>query len=744
MTSTLKHFDYLVEHDSELEKALGLNNISKKINHWRREGLEFPDEALTGCRKTMEVALKTLAEPLPRDRMELGDVIDYAKDKGIIDRVMALKCHEIRNKGNIGAHRASVKAIDAQMVLDLLDDFLRECAEDRNLIPVHTSSDILPNDPIFITRDEDEVAEMTKKARIAAALGNNKEIEKKAKAVKDQIATQNDSSMTDLQKMVELVRQADEIGASAAAKKDEKTLAVQMALFEGIENKVEVIKAEKRVVDSGFEIVSAEVDEILSEHDFIKKLLQGGNQATVEQLAVMAFPRGSNTVTNILQIAGGAGTGKTLCLLAKLITEVDNHGQTAFSEPSIEKKKALFVCFNKGLAKYVQSILSKYERALPDIEVVSYDKFINQLIRKEPVSGFEHLRQYAQDVRNTDYRRIIYKDNDQYIELLKQAQAAVAKRHPKRANSYYLNPSKEADFEWLIDEILWIEARYATEAETTQRYPAAERVGRGTTRRPNAEVRRIILEIRSEFNRLLNANEYYTIEQATKRLLGSNNLPAYDAIAIDEVQDFSLLSVRLLLRFRRGDSTKVFLSGDENQKIYKRDFTWRELDESLRGFTVTLQKNMRNTSAIRSFSNRLLGRDCPHGAASDMVHIVDADDGRTIALLRKLVNLSQTTALISDKRSDWEKTLKESGIPIVKADPGDITNPGLYLIGVMMGKGLEFDNVVVDYANPFSEDEEEEKRLRYVHFTRARRRLYIRYQGKPPKLLSQYYSDFLE
>ena len=61
-----------------------------------------------------------------------------------------------------------------------------------------------------------------------------------------------------------------------------------------------------------------------------------------------------------------------------------------------------------------------------------------------------------------------------------------------------------------------------------------------------------------------------------------------------------------------------------------------------------------------------------------------------------------------------------------------------------MGKGLEFDNVVVDYSWEISEDEEEEKRLRYVHFTRARKRLYIRYKGIPPKLLSKYYADFLE
>jgi superfamily I DNA/RNA helicase len=38
-------------------------------------------------------------------------------------------------------------------------------------------------------------------------------------------------------------------------------------------------------------------------------------------------------------------------------------------------------------------------------------------------------------------------------------------------------------------------------------------------------------------------------------------------------------------------------------------------------------------------------------------------------------------------------------------------------------KGLEFNNVVI-YKNDFNEDEER-KRLRYVAFTRARKRLFI-------------------
>lgn len=59
-TATLTHFDYLVDHDEDLESALGLSNLSKDINHWRCYGMEYPDGALVGSRKIVETALKTL------------------------------------------------------------------------------------------------------------------------------------------------------------------------------------------------------------------------------------------------------------------------------------------------------------------------------------------------------------------------------------------------------------------------------------------------------------------------------------------------------------------------------------------------------------------------------------------------------------------------------------------------------------------------------------------------------------
>ena len=69
--SQLKHFDYLANHSADLESKLGLSNLSKDIDHWRRFGMEYPDGPLVGSRKIVETALRTLAKPLPNEQDEL-------------------------------------------------------------------------------------------------------------------------------------------------------------------------------------------------------------------------------------------------------------------------------------------------------------------------------------------------------------------------------------------------------------------------------------------------------------------------------------------------------------------------------------------------------------------------------------------------------------------------------------------------------------------------------------------------
>ena len=71
-----------------------------------------------------------------------------------------------------------------------------------------------------------------------------------------------------------------------------------------------------------------------------------------------------------------------------------------------------------------------------------------------------------------------------------------------------------------------------------------------------------------------------------------------------------------------------------------------------------------------------------------------------------------TRSVLIGNKERWKCVLDEEKVAIVDDDSKGITRPGLYLHGNLAGKGLEFDNVIVDYSREISEDEEEEKRLR--------------------------------
>jgi uncharacterized coiled-coil DUF342 family protein len=188
---------------------------------------------------------------------------------------------------------------------------------------------------------DEEAATMSRKAKLASTLSNDKEIEKKAQKVRREAVAYNESSKSSLKEMAELLLRAQEIGASVGADQKDEAKRLTESLLAQCDANFEALKAERKPINKGVDEVNAEIEEVLSEHDFVKKLLKGDKKATIRQLDVMAFPRGSNAVTNILQIAGNAGTGKTLCLLAKIINEVNDDGQQSLFDE--RQKNALFI-----------------------------------------------------------------------------------------------------------------------------------------------------------------------------------------------------------------------------------------------------------------------------------------------------------------------------------------------------------------------------------------------------------------
>lgn len=731
------YFDYLDEYGEALNKRLGSSVSVDKIAFWRQHGLSDLDAVTAGCRKIAEHALNALVDDDLIREMKLEHKIDFCTEKGIIDRCYAMKFHQVRKTGNRGAHE-SVKVFDAQMSLALIDDLFRYLIRKWDIdgsIPLESERKL---SSIFITCDEKVVSRLVRKARTASLITGNDDLEREAR---DVVAGVVEVAAEQSEKLEALAERAQQIAGLSGSGE----VALQEAELKKCDEELRgVIGAVESIEDS---IRSSEiaVASVLSEVDYVQKLLEAsGNvgQATESQFEVMSFPRTQRATTNVLLLNGSAGTGKTLCLIAKLILDLRTG---KISEATESKKRALFLCFNRSLAGYVRGILSKFPDKSIDIEVVSYDDFVNQLVRKDPKKEYSHLASYASNVRYDGppfWGPIYGADADMCI---RKAMQEVAKEYPDQRDRYYLNTSSSDDVAWVREELRWLDSRYMDPTHADRIYPTASRIGRGNKHLPSEPIRRIILEIWRQYNKILLSCRKYTVEQTTKRLMNADSLPQYDSIAVDEVQDFSVSSVKLILRFRKTSTSRVYISGDEKQKIYQRDFTWKELGESVRGFTITLHENMRNSDAIRRFANRLNGEECNYAVASDRVHVSNRSDEDIVSLVKAVLaktGSEQTTAIIGNEKK-WRQLVGRRGIGAQSASEGTILNPGLYLVPQFKSKGLEFDNVIVDYDRTLGEDEEAENRLRYVHFSRARKRLYIRYEGDAPQLLQKYYPDFL-
>lgn len=483
----------------------------------------------------------------------------------------------------------------------------------------------------------------------------------------------------------------------------------------------------------------AVIKDIISEHDYIKAILDGEGEATNDQLEILLFPR-TSAKTNILHVAGGPGTGKTLILLARILQEISNQ---TLPGGKIGGKRALFICFNKSLSKYAMSILSRFELDIKDIDIVNVDKFVKDVVENCP--DFKDKKIHYGGIPDG----IIEKFSIEY----------------QGDNLGFLDSSNKDAKDWLSDEVDWIESR--TEIEfggDIFQYYSVGRIGRGnqpfnpqrgTKENPSAS-RKAVLAIMNEYYDWLKANGKYTYAQAVNYLL-KNRPPAmsdidndaYDIIAVDEVQDITVASLRLLNRFRK-PSSKMFISGDEGQKIYKRDFKWRQISDDTVGNTVTLKENFRNHADIALFASVLNDdsmTDSDLVIISDAVKIAKKSYEEIVKELKGLAKQQGTTCIIVDTKNQvatWEQMLKNASVDATAIyQKGDIFGKGIYIANIHQIKGLEFDHVIIPSMRMVFNDEELCKNLYYVAFTRARNHLSIYYQDKPSEFFNIYYGDYI-
>lgn len=240
---------------------------------------------------------------------------------------------------------------------------------------------------------------------------------------------------------------------------------------------------------------------------------------------------------------------------------------------------------------------------------------------------------------------------------------------------------------------------------------------------------------------------------------------AYQAILVDEGQDFADSWYRLLLRALDPTANRLFIALDSSQNIYRRRITWRALGIQIVGHTRVLKRNYRNTRPILT-------------AAYAMVHELDAAEADPADLVSSLVVPDQalregpapelerldSAAGVQRHAKDWIEARLSRGIP-----PEDILVVGYNRLGmeqvaawlggqkirasflpsrraagavgvstIHSSKGLDAGHVLIVGAHELDSlrTREEARRLLYIAMTRAREELCIS-SARPSRIMDE-------
>ena len=308
---------------------------------------------------------------------------------------------------------------------------------------------------------------------------------------------------------------------------------------------------------------------------------------------------------------------------------------------------------------------------------------------------------------------------------------------------------------FLIDEIKWIKETGILDRDT---YLNVARKGRGQDGRLNQAAREQIYEVLLDYQVYLEHEgipDWGDVPHMVLAGLDSGQIepPNYNAILIDEAQDFAPIWIKVITRLLDPKLGILFLADDPAQSIY-RFYSWREKGIPVVGRTRWLRVPYRNTFEIYQAAYQLIAGDAtlqkalegegvlviPELADTSMRHGEKPLVQRFASLEEEILNTKTRIVRLLQKGIDARQIAvlhrRSKGVKRLQA--------GLKGLDVQINtlhalKGLEYDAVFLsqlqetDLEEGSEEERSQERRLVYMAMTRARQQLYLSYEGKLPR-----------
>lgn len=432
-------------------------------------------------------------------------------------------------------------------------------------------------------------------------------------------------------------------------------------------------------------------------------------------------------------VRGVAGSGKSLLLLmrAKLLAQL---------RPSW---RILVLTYNRDLARFLNATFVKLGGDPVAVHVTHFHKWCHDLLLEagewqNPLTESERL-------------------------------ALVAQALAELGNPAGASPESAAE------EIAWIKDYVEPPLEAG--YLAAQRIGRQG--RLKELQRQTILQVFGRYEALRCERKCFDWEEVPLRVLevagtGRMKVPRYEAILVDETQDFAPSWFRVVLAMLKSETNLLFLTGDGAQRVYRRDLSWTRLGIQLRGRSRILRRVYRNTYEIGTYAAHWMRKESVaedlgrfgeewveadfdhawvrHGASPVLEGFPEANAERNFVAeeIKKLLAGGKRPSdilVLHARRSAaaaGAEALKRANVPAtaVKETGLVFDPPTVNVCTFHSAKGLEFPIVFCSMTDLFPDSrsfegeaaakqaEAEAARLLYVGMTRAQDQLFVTYIGK--------------
>lgn len=290
--------------------------------------------------------------------------------------------------------------------------------------------------------------------------------------------------------------------------------------------------------------------------------------------------------------------------------------------------------------------------------------------------------------------------------------------------------------------------------ESLDDYIRSERKGAGTSARFSESDRREVFNILDAYRTYLAIRsgwDYSELPKMALRILEEeNSFEPYDALLVDEAQDWAPFWFRVINKVLKPETGILFMSDDPSQSIY-RYYSWKEKGVNVVGRTRWLKVPYRNTFEIYRAAYNLID-GYPEIQASlqeegeKVVPEISKETMRTgdKPIIKKLANVKDEKEYLYNYVGQLRSQgYRDKQIAILLEHKDEVNNlvsrfkdTDVRLETIHSFKGLEAEVVILPFINKSFLDPSrgtDERRLFYMGMSRARSLLLLTYSSRLPE-----------